>query len=142
MCDPASEQTDDFLRRLDLASPLAQRVLEVVNSIPLGRVASYGQVAAMAGAPRAARYVGNCMRHLPPNLNAPWHRVLRRNGEIARRPGAERQKERLRAEGVAVNGNRVSMSRFQWIPSTSSKIHKRASPWLRARRVSRGPAQP
>ena len=117
LSDHEIDESDAPVRRLDLGSPLAQSVLEVVESIPMGKVASYGQVAAMAGLPRGARYVGSCMRNLPSDRNVPWHRVLRSNGEIAPRPSAERQKAKLRAEGVTVRGNRVSMTRFQWTPS-------------------------
>ncbi len=86
-----------------------------VEAIPPGRVASYGQVAAAAGLPGRARMVGKALAGLPPASGVPWHRVVNARGEISL-PGsqAERQRQRLQAEGVEIHrpGARIDMRRF------------------------------
>lgn len=62
-------------------SSFEQKVLDVIKLIPRGRVASYGQVAAMCGSPRAARTVGWLLRHSQHDI--PWHRVIASDGRIS-----------------------------------------------------------
>lgn len=98
----------------------------VVRRIPEGQVLGYGQVAALMGAPRAARQVGYALAALPPDradpLSAdavPWWRVIRSDGSIARQGDPARgdhQQALLEAEGVALPAGRVPMERFQWRP--------------------------
>jgi methylated-DNA-protein-cysteine methyltransferase-like protein len=95
------------------------RIRETIASIPAGTVASYGQVAELAGVPRGARQVGYALRNLPAGHALPWHRVLRSSGQIALpadSPGYRTQRDRLRAEGVTVKSGRVDMRRFRWQP--------------------------
>jgi len=91
------------------------RVYALVRRIPRGRVATYGQVAAMLGVVRGARAVGWALRALPEDVAArvPWHRVVGAGGRISPRggPGPQIQRRRLRAEGVAFRGARVDMGR-------------------------------
>ena len=91
------------------------RVYALVRRIPRGRVATYGQVAAMLGVVRGARAVGWALRALPEDEAArvPWHRVVGAGGRISPRggPGPEIQRRRLRAERVAFRGARVDMGR-------------------------------
>ena len=94
-----------------------QKIWQVVASIPPGFVASYGQVAAMAGLGRQARFVGRALGKLPAGHSIPWFRVIRSNGQIAFPQGSdpyETQVHRLREEGVEVLNGRVAMGRFQW----------------------------
>ena len=94
-----------------------QRFYALVDCVPRGRVATYGQIAREAGLPRHARHVGRALRELPMGSELPWHRILNARGEIARRPGDDgrRQRARLRAEGIEVGpGDRVSLRRFGW----------------------------
>src|SRR3954470_2974775 len=87
--------------------PAADRIRAVVASIPAGQVMTYGEVANEAGV-RSARIVGRVLAEDGADL--PWHRVLRSDGTCA--PQIERvQLARLRAEGVAVVGRRVRLSR-------------------------------
>ena len=83
-----------------------QRILERIRSIPPGRVSTYGDVS--PGAPRRA----GAVLHDCDLDDVPWQRVVRADGSLAK--GA-RQRERLEAEGVAFNGERVDM-RAAWIP--------------------------
>jgi len=95
--------------------PFTDRVLAVVRRIPPGRVATYGDVAAMAGRPRAARAVGNIMRTCrKPGI--PCHRVIAAGGRLGGYGGSEMMKRALlAAEGVTVSGSRVrELSRVAW----------------------------
>lgn len=94
-----------------------QRIWQVVFQIPEGTVASYGQVAMQAGLPRAARLVGNTLRNLPDGSALPWHRVVNSQGKISfppNSPSYKEQKQRLLAEGVLFNKDRVQRSYFAW----------------------------
>lgn len=109
-----------------------QRIRETVCDIPPGRVASYGQVADIAGVPRGARQVGYTLRHLPDDADVPWHRVLRASGQIAfgeDSPQFERQRDLLIVEGVIVNAGRVDMARYRWRPALDELLWKPSSVW-------------
>lgn len=99
-----------------MTSDSYDRIYEAVRRIPTGRVATYGQVAAMAGLGGHARLVGYALNACAEDL--PWHRVINAKGEISGRsePFYEAlQRERLEGEGVAFEGgDRVSLARFQW----------------------------
>ena len=62
------------------------RIYATVESIPPGRVATYGQVADQAGLPRRARLVGTALKHLDADSAVPWHRVVNARGEVSPRP--------------------------------------------------------
>jgi methylated-DNA-[protein]-cysteine S-methyltransferase len=88
-------------------SPFTRRVLSVVRRIPAGRVATYGDVAAAAGRPRAARAVGNIMRTCT-FRDVPAHRVIAAAGQLGGYGGnIELKKALLRAEGHLISGRRV-----------------------------------
>ena len=96
-----------------------QKIWQVVAAIPSGSVASYGQVANMAGLGRQARYVGRALGKLPAGHRIPWFRVIRSSGQVAFPEGSdayETQVQTLRSEGVVVINGRISMRRFQWQP--------------------------
>jgi len=96
-----------------------QKIWQVVAAIPEGKVASYGQIAAMAGLGRQARFVGRALGRLPAGHSIPWHRVIRSNGQIAFPEGTEArqlQTEKLWVEGVEAIKGRVRMKVFQWQP--------------------------
>jgi methylated-DNA-protein-cysteine methyltransferase-like protein len=91
------------------------RILAVVDSIPRGRVATYGQIAREASLPRNARLVGRVLGTLPSGTRLPWHRVVAAGGRIAARPHAALQRRRLAREGVKSSpGGRIDLARFQW----------------------------
>lgn len=90
-------------------------VHRLVGEIPRGRVASYGQIAALLGHPRAARAVGYAMRHCPPGM--PWHRVVNAQGGISLRAnvaGMVTQRVLLEQEGVVVRRGRTRLDRYRW----------------------------
>ncbi len=87
----------------------------LVRRVPVGRVVTYGQVAALAGAPRAARAVGQAMRICPAGV--PWHRVVNGRGTISRRgdgSGALSQRLLLEGEGIRFARGRIDLGRFRW----------------------------
>lgn len=95
------------------------KIWKTTLQIPVGKVASYGQVADLAGLPGRARLVGKAMGYAPKEMQVPWYRVLRSNGQIAFPKGsenAEKQTGSLQEEGVAVFNNRVKLKEFQWQP--------------------------
>jgi O-6-methylguanine DNA methyltransferase len=93
----------------------AARVLAVVRRIPPGRVATYGDVARLAGRPRAARAVGNVMRTCQRG-DVPCHRVIAAGGRLGGYGGSEVLKRGLLvAEGLSVSGSRVrNLDRVRW----------------------------
>lgn len=94
------------------------RVYATVQRIPRGRVATYGQIADLAGLGKMARQVGYALYGLPDHAAVPWHRVVNARGEISRRgvPGSEsEQRLRLELEGVLFGARgRIPLPRFQW----------------------------
>ena len=101
-------------------SEVFSRLLAVVRRIPRGRVASYGQVATLAGLPRYARHVGYALYALPEGTPLPWHRVVNARGAISLRGfggAAETQAIRLAGEGIEFDARgRVNLERFGWRP--------------------------
>ena len=97
--------------------PFAPRVLSVVRRIPPGRVASYGEIAKLAGRPRAARAVGNIMRGCG-RPDVPCHRVIAAGGRLGGYGGSEFLKRSLLvAEGIVVSGSRIrELDRVRWQP--------------------------
>ncbi len=96
------------------------RVEIIVGSIPLGRVMSYGQIAALAGSPRAARIVGGIAHYGNPEL--PWQRVVNKSGGLARGypGGLNEHKTCLELEGMAVSDQyQVDISKLLWWPPDS-----------------------
>jgi len=90
-----------------------REVYSIVERIPRGKVASYGQIAKMAGKPRASREVGRAMRHCPEQL--PWQRVVMADGAITGGGYAELRKAALDEEGVAfLPDGRVDMDSCRW----------------------------
>jgi methylated-DNA-protein-cysteine methyltransferase-like protein len=96
------------------------RIYAVIRRIPRGRVASYGQIAELAGLPGHARQVGYALHALPSATAIPWHRVINAAGAISRRsrPGAElTQQQLLESEGVEFDlRGRVRLAKVGWKP--------------------------
>ena len=97
-----------------------ERIYAVVARIPRGRVATYGQVARLAGLPRQARRVGYALHSLPAGRDLPWHRVINAQGGVSERGEprwAQIQRELLRRERVAFDERgRADLDRFGWKP--------------------------
>jgi methylated-DNA-protein-cysteine methyltransferase related protein len=95
-------------------------ICAVIRRIPKGWVATYGQVATMAGLPKRARLVGHILQHLNPTSNIPWHRVVNARGEVSysvSRNGSDAlQRRLLEKEGVEFDDkNRLNLEHFRWL---------------------------
>ena len=99
-----------------------EKIYGVVKKIPRGRVATYGQIAALAGLPGQPRQVGYALNTLRGPYSIPWHRVINAKGEISQRsrPGCEKlQRTLLEGEGLEFDGRgRIALARFCWKPRT------------------------
>jgi methylated-DNA-protein-cysteine methyltransferase-like protein len=95
-----------------------QRIYKTVKRIPRGRVATYGQIATLAGLDGHARQVGYALHSLPDRSDIPWHRVINAKGEISPRSGGdshELQRMLLEEEGVEFSlDGKVSLAQFRW----------------------------
>lgn len=106
---------------MDLPSETRQLIYAVVAQVPKGRVATYGQIAALAGMPRRARLVGHALSALAAGNRLPWHRIVNAKGQISTRgddgTAALAQRRRLECEGIRfdVNG-RLALARYRWQP--------------------------
>jgi methylated-DNA-protein-cysteine methyltransferase-like protein len=78
-------------------------------------VATYGQVAALAGIPQQSRLVGRILSRLPKSSKLPWHRVVNSQGKLSN-PNPERQKDRLEDEGVTFINGRIRLKSYRWQP--------------------------
>src|SRR5262245_45452598 len=101
------------------APTFARAVYALVRKIPRGTVATYGQVAAILGHPRAARAVGTALSHLPGPLVriVPWQRVINAGGRISFRGDVHRpdlQRQLLELEGIVFRGGSVDLRTYRW----------------------------
>ncbi len=103
-----------------------QEIYAVVSRIPAGRVATYGQVARLAGLPGHARQVGYALSALGDHSGVPWHRVVNAKGMISPRSGDNSMElvQRLLLEDEGVSFERdghISLARFQWRPGDETE---------------------
>ena len=107
------------LKSTSATQELAQMIVAVVAQIPYGKVASYGQIAAMAGLPRHARLVGRVLSQMDDSSEIPWHRVINAQGRISLNRlddhGYNDQQAKLLSEGVVFKHGKVSFKQFGWI---------------------------
>lgn len=93
-------------------------IWSVVRRIPKGRVATYGQIAELAGLEGHARQVGYALHNLPERNDVPWHRVINARGEISPRTSGdshELQRMLLEAEGIELDlGGRMDLKKYRW----------------------------
>ena len=100
-----------------ISPAVEERIWQVVAQIPRGKVATYGQVAELAGLGRAARRVGSALASLPAESRLPWHRVINAMGRSSLTGAAgRRQRQKLRDEGVTFRNGRVDFARVRWQP--------------------------
>lgn len=99
-------------------SAFTHRVYELLRTVPKGKVVTYGDLAAMAGSPKAARAVGMAMRNNPDAPATPCHRVVASDGSLHGYSGGDgipTKKKMLEDEGVVFNGDRVDLSHSRWV---------------------------
>lgn len=98
-----------------------ERVIEIIQGIPAGRVMTYGQVAAAAGSPRGARQVVRVLHSMSAKYNLPWHRIINAQGGISAPADVESkgiyQRELLEMEGItfSVDG-KIDLTEYRWFP--------------------------
>ena len=100
---------------------LIKKLVVIINAIPPGTVASYGQIASLAGMPRGHRNVCRFLKYCGPDLNieVPWYRIMRTDGKIGMETGSDAyklQSELLRKDGVLLSGGKVDMKKYRWQP--------------------------
>jgi methylated-DNA-protein-cysteine methyltransferase-like protein len=96
---------------------MTEEIVKAIKSIPRGKVATYGQIARLAGNPKAARQVVRVLHTSTGKYDLPWHRVINSKGEIALSiySGADEQKALLEAEGIEFSEEyRINLKKYQW----------------------------
>ncbi len=104
--------------RIDI---MRERIWLVVSQIPFGQVATYGQIAQLAGLPGQARAVGHVLSNLPKGSGLPWFRVINSRGRISFPVGSpkyQQQKEILESEGIEFDDDRISLNQCRWSGET------------------------
>lgn len=93
-----------------------EQAIKVIVSVPAGHVLTYGQVARLAGSPRAARQVGWLLNSMSDKYNMPWHRIINSKGQISLRDsqGAFVQKMLLESEGISVIDHKIDLKKYLW----------------------------
>lgn len=102
-----------------MTDSFSEVAINIIKAIPEGKVATYGQIARLAGNPRGARQVVRLLHSRSEKDRLPWHRVINREGRISLKPGYgyELQKSMLEDEGVTFKlGDRIDLSKFLWSP--------------------------
>ena len=101
------------------SNELHRQILEVIALIPYGKVATYGQIAKLAGIPKHARLVGYVLKHLDKESSIPWHRVINSQGKISvmriNEKGGNIQQQLLADEGIYLLNNKINLKVFSWI---------------------------
>ncbi len=108
-----------------------QRIWKMVARIPYGRVATYGQIARLAGLGQRARLVGYALHHSPTGLELAWHRVINAHGKISFPESSSRyhcQQEKLKAEGIVFINGRVDLDTYRWRTATEEFPHEYFTP--------------
>jgi methylated-DNA-protein-cysteine methyltransferase related protein len=109
-------------------NPVMQRryeaIYELVRQIPVGQVATYGQIGDLLGLYGHARQVGYAMFRVPPDSDIPWHRVINAQGMVSRSPlrqgSDELQRILLEQEGIVFDAqDRIDLQRYRWSPPTN-----------------------
>ena len=93
------------------------RAVEIIKSVPYGKVATYGQIAYTAGNPRASRQISRILHSSSEKENLPWHRIVNSSFKISLKPGYgyELQKKLLENEGVIFgSAGKIDPDVYQW----------------------------
>ncbi|WP_278397082.1 MGMT family protein [Acinetobacter venetianus] len=102
------------------SNELHRQILDVIALIPYGKVATYGQIAKLAGIPKHARLVGYVLKHLDQESSIPWHRVINSQGKISvmriNEKGENIQQQLLADEEIYVLNNKINLKVFSWTP--------------------------
>ena len=99
-----------------MISHFSKQVIEIIKKIPAGKVATYGQIANLAGNNKAARQISRILHSSSDKYDLPWHRVINSQGKISMRSGdgLEMQKAMLESEGIRVIKDRIDLVKYKW----------------------------
>jgi methylated-DNA-protein-cysteine methyltransferase-like protein len=100
-----------------MATEFSTQVIQLVRAIPKGKVATYGQIAQLAGKPQGSRGVAWLLSSSSNAHKLPWHRVLNSKGKISFPPGSashKKQKRLLQGEGVVFSADQIDLRKFGW----------------------------
>lgn len=129
-----------------MRAPFTERVVKLLRRIPRGKVATYGQIAVLAGNAYASRQVARLLHSLSGKEKLPWQRVINSRGAISLRAGeGELQRRLLEREGVRFGlDGRVELERYLWLgskkPRPQHSARRKAGRARRARPTGRAPA--
>lgn len=101
------------------ANEIQLQLWTLIGNIPSGKVTTYGRLAALAGAPNYARYVGTLLKKLPEDTQLPWHRVVNASGKISFPTGSHAyntQYQRLLDEGIVFSAGKIALTTYAWRP--------------------------
>ena len=104
-----------------------EKIVSAIRAIPAGAVASYGQIASVAGLARGHRLVARALRNNPGSSGLAWYRVLRADGRCGMAEGSKgylKQFSLLKSEGVIAKNGRVDMKRYQWQPDMDTFLFR------------------
>lgn len=99
------------------ATEFSKKVFQVIRAVPKGKVATYGQIAALAGKPQGSRGVGWLLHSSTKTQGLPWQRIIKSGGRLSFPQGTsayQKQKRLLEKEGVVFENGRVNLNDFQW----------------------------
>ena len=99
-----------------MISDFSKCVIDIILKIPAGKIATYGQIASIAGNSKAARQISRILHSSSNKYGLPWHRVINSQGGISMRigDGFEMQKAMLESEGIQVKNGKVNLNKYQW----------------------------
>ncbi|MDM4771521.1 MGMT family protein [Solimonas sp. SE-A11] len=102
-----------------------EKIWGVIRRVPLGRVATYGQVAAEAGFVKRPRLTAQALAHVPPGMEIPWHRIINAQGKSSMPEGSRGHREqlkRLKNEGVKIVKGKIDLEVYRWRPRSLAPL--------------------
>jgi methylated-DNA-protein-cysteine methyltransferase-like protein len=113
-------------------SEFTKKVLQLIQAIPEGRVATYKQIAELAGKPQGSRGVSWILHSSSVTYNLPWHRVINSQGKISFDPASSNyreQKRKLKREGIVFSDeDKLSLPKYQWQKKARARSRKSGAP--------------
>jgi methylated-DNA-protein-cysteine methyltransferase-like protein len=106
-----------LIKEGEVMTEFTSKLLEIIKTIPNGKVTTYGRLAVMAGNPRGARQVAWVLKAYSKKYDLPWHRIINSKGMISleKGHGFELQKSLLEGEGICVNKNgSIDLDTYLW----------------------------
>lgn len=110
----------------DIRTEFSRKVIELIKSVPKGKVATYGLIAKLAGSPQGARGVGWLLHSSTHKYKLPWQRIIKSGGRLSFPVHSEKfdlQKRKLEAEGVIVENGKVDIKKYLWKKSSAKNGH-------------------